>query len=63
MIFEVQKVRRPIAELKAVGKLVDLLLSAQSPLLVIGAGANRKTTCKMLRKFVKTTGLPFVDTM
>lgn len=63
MIFEPQHVRRPIAEADAVAKLVELLQTAQAPLLIIGAGANRKTTCKMLRKFVKATGIPFVDTM
>lgn len=63
MIFEPQKVRRPIAEQKAVAKLVELLQSARAPLLVVGAGANRKMTCKMLRKFVDQTKIPFVDTM
>ncbi len=37
--------------------------SAKHPLLVLGAGANRKMTSKMLRSFVQTTGIPFCDTM
>ena len=33
------------------------------PLLVVGAGANRKLTSNMLRKFVDEIGIPFCDTM
>ncbi len=35
---------------------------AKHPLLVIGAGANRKVTSNMLRRLVENTGLPFCDT-
>ena len=35
---------------------------AKHPLLLIGAGANRKMTAKMLRQFVTNTGIPFCDT-
>ncbi len=36
--------------------------AARHPLLVIGAGANRKMTSNMLRQLVDSTGLPFCDT-
>lgn len=36
--------------------------AAKHPLLVIGAGANRKMTSNMLRQLVDSTGLPFCDT-
>jgi glyoxylate carboligase len=39
-----------------------LLQDAKHPLLVIGAGANRKVTSNMLRRLVENTGLPFCDT-
>jgi len=35
---------------------------AKFPLLVIGAGANRKQTAKMLAEFVDKTGIYFVNT-
>lgn len=60
--FEVKKVRRPVAEEKAILEAVRLIQEAKRPLLLIGAGANRKLTAKMLRAFVDATGMPFVDT-
>ena len=39
-----------------------MLQDAKHPLLVIGAGANRKVTSNMLRRLVENTGLPFCDT-
>jgi acetolactate synthase I/II/III large subunit len=54
--------RRPIAEYKAIDRAVKLIEQSQSPLLLIGAGANRKLTSKMLREFVNKTGIPFVTT-
>ncbi|MES2441297.1 MAG: acetolactate synthase large subunit [Pseudomonadota bacterium] len=54
--------RRPSAEPKAVRAAVDKLEAAKCPVLVIGAGANRKLTGKMLREFVEKTGIPFLTT-
>ncbi len=54
--------RRPVAEKKAIGRAVELISKAKHPLLLIGAGANRKRTCKMLRQFVDRTRIPFVTT-
>ena len=55
-------VRRPIAETKAVRSAVERIQFAKQPLLIIGAGANRKMTCNMLRLFVDKFGIPFVTT-
>jgi acetolactate synthase-1/2/3 large subunit len=54
--------RRPSAEEKAVRAAVTRLEKAKSPILVIGAGANRKLTGRMLFQFVEKTGIPFVTT-
>nr|WP_136250489.1 acetolactate synthase large subunit [Ningiella ruwaisensis] len=55
-------VRRPIAEYKAINAAVDMIEKAKSPVLLIGAGANRKLTAKMLGQFVEKTGIPFITT-
>ncbi len=54
--------RRPSAEVKAVRAAVSKIEQARSPLLVIGAGANRKLTGRMLFQFIEKTGIPFITT-
>ncbi len=54
--------RRPSADPKAVAAAVEKLKAAKSPILVIGAGANRTMTSKMLLEFVDKTGIPFLTT-
>jgi len=54
--------RRPSAEPKAVRTAVEAIESAKAPVLIIGAGANRKMTGRMLRQFIEKTGIPFVTT-
>jgi acetolactate synthase-1/2/3 large subunit len=56
------KSRRPNADVKSVHAAVELLQNAKSPILVIGAGANRTMTSKMLREFIDKTGIPFLTT-
>ena len=56
------QVRRPTVETKSVRHAIDLLQKAKSPLLVLGAGANRKLTAKQLRAFVDSYGIPFITT-
>lgn len=55
-------VRRPIAEEKSIRAAVEKIEKAKDPLLLIGAGANRKLTTRVLRKFLDKTGIPFVTT-
>ncbi|HSX62723.1 MAG TPA: acetolactate synthase large subunit [Tahibacter sp.] len=54
--------RRPIADEKAVAHAAAAIRDAKRPLLMIGAGANRKTCSKMLHAFVDHTGIPFFTT-
>ncbi len=54
--------RRPTAEAKAVRAAVKKLEEAKSPILVIGGGANRTMTGRMLSQFIDKTGIPFVTT-
>jgi acetolactate synthase-1/2/3 large subunit len=60
--FKASLCRRPNADEKAVRAAVQRIEAAQSPVLVIGAGANRKMTSRMLGEFVAKTGIPFVTT-
>nr|WP_261324225.1 acetolactate synthase large subunit [Microbulbifer agarilyticus] len=61
-VLEPSYTRRPIAENKAVCQAVQAIAAARKPLLLIGAGANRKLTAKMLREFVEKFGIPAVTT-
>ena len=55
-------VRRPTADVKSIHQAVQALEKAKSPVLVIGAGANRTMTGWMLKEFVEKTGIPFITT-
>jgi acetolactate synthase-1/2/3 large subunit len=55
-------VRRPLADEKAVRAAVKKIEQARSPVLVLGAGANRKMTSRMLLQFIEKTGIPFITT-
>ncbi len=61
-IFSPEPARRPAAEEKAVRLAVEMIQAAKSPLLLVGAGANRKRTSNMLGKFIELTGIPFLCT-
>ncbi len=54
--------RRPSADAKAVAAAVAKIQEARAPILVIGAGANRTMTSKMLLELVEKTGIPFLTT-
>ena len=54
--------RRPIADDKAIAWAVDAIRESERPILMVGAGANRKTSSKMLRAFVEKLGIPFFTT-
>lgn len=61
-VFEQGIHRRPVAEIKAIKNAVQMIESAKHPLILIGAGANRKTVGKMTRQFIDKTGIPFFTT-
>ena len=54
--------RRPVPEAKSIAVALAKLHAAKSPIIIIGAGGNRKMTSKMLTEFIDKTGIPFVTT-
>jgi len=60
--FSPEAARRPAADAKAVQRAIEMIEAAHSPLLLVGAGANRKRTSNMLTEFVDRTGIPFICT-
>ncbi|MFQ3180961.1 MAG: acetolactate synthase-1/2/3 large subunit [Polaribacter sp.] len=61
-IFDVVGFRRPDADELAILEATKMIESAKMPLLLIGAGANRKKTSAALTQFVKSTGISFFNT-
>ncbi|HUG66535.1 MAG TPA: acetolactate synthase large subunit [Pirellulaceae bacterium] len=61
-VIEPSSARRPAPDSKAVRLAVEMIEHASHPLLLIGAGANRKRTSRMLRRFVQRTGIPCFTT-
>ena len=61
-LFDVVGHGRPDANQKAIDQAVAMIEAAQNPLLLIGAGANRKATGQALKEFVDKTGIYFFDT-
>ena len=61
-LYTESKARRPAAEKKAIALAVEMIEKAKKPLILIGAGANRKLTSKMLLELIEKTGIPFFDT-
>ncbi|MFT4739940.1 MAG: acetolactate synthase-1/2/3 large subunit [Marivirga sp.] len=61
-IFEVVGHRRPDADKLAIEEAAKMIEQAKMPLLLIGAGANRKKTSEALTKFITDTGIPFFNT-
>lgn len=61
-IFDVVGFRRPDADELAVQEAAKMIEAAKMPLLLIGAGANRKKTSKALTQFIESTGISFFNT-
>jgi len=61
-VTQASRTRRPIAEDKAIRYATEEIAASHRPLLLIGAGANRKITSKMLRLFVDEVKIPFMTT-
>jgi acetolactate synthase-1/2/3 large subunit len=60
--FPPEAARLPAAEDKAIRRAVEMIQNAKRPLLLVGAGANRKRTSNQLERFVEQTGIPFICT-
>ena len=61
-VFDVVGFRRPDADEKAIQEAVKMIENAKMPLLLIGAGANRKRTSRALTQFIEKTGIYFFNT-
>ena len=61
-VFPLSTVRRPEADSKAISQAVAMIRAAKNPLLLIGAGANRKRVSQALSEFVAKTGIYFFNT-
>ncbi|MCU7939823.1 MAG: acetolactate synthase large subunit [gamma proteobacterium symbiont of Bathyaustriella thionipta] len=61
-LFDVVNYQRPDADDMAIASAVKMIEHAKMPLLLIGAGANRKSTQKALSDFIETTGMRFFST-
>lgn len=61
-LFPVEQIRRPAADAKAVRRAAEALRAARRPLLLIGAGANRSMTSRMLSRLIDGLRLPFFTT-
>lgn len=47
---------------EVLSEAVKMIRAAERPLLLIGAGANRKTVRKAIGRFIDSTGIPFFNT-
>jgi acetolactate synthase I/II/III large subunit len=61
-LFDVVGHRRPDADEEAILEAVKMIEKAEFPLLMIGAGANRKDTGEALTEFINRTGIHFFCT-
>ena len=61
-LFPVEQIRRPAAEAKAVRRAAEAIREARRPLLLIGAGANRSMTSRMLSRLIDGLRMPFFTT-
>jgi acetolactate synthase-1/2/3 large subunit len=61
-IFDVVGSRRPDADQSSIDQAVAMIESAERPLILIGAGANRKRTGKALEKLIDKSGIYFFNT-
>ena len=62
MTFEVVDFKIPCAGTDVIQQAADLIREAARPLLLIGAGANRKRASIALTAFVDSIGIPFFNT-
>ena len=61
-IFRPSDARRPSASIKSLQTACEMILKARHPLIMIGAGANRKRVSQALIHLVNATGIPFFTT-
>ena len=54
--------RRPLAEDNAIAHAAAAIMRARHPILMVGAGANRKATARQLRALIAKLRIPFFTT-
>jgi acetolactate synthase-1/2/3 large subunit len=57
--LETQSIRRPIIDEKSTLILIQEIQKATCPIILIGAGANRKRITKYLTKFIEKYNIPY----
>ncbi len=61
-LFPAKAPKRPDCNEIAIDEAVAMIRAAKHPLLLVGAGANRKRIIDALEDFVQKTGIPFFNT-
>lgn len=61
-LFAVNPPHRPDCDQAALDEAMAMIRAAKYPLLLVGAGANRKSVIEALSAFVEKTGIPFFNT-
>lgn len=61
-LFQPETIDYPIASKSSLEKAVKMISAAKAPLVLIGAGANRKKNCDALTQFIDQTGFYFFTT-
>ena len=61
-VFPVVSHRRPHADTMSLDAATEMIKSAKNPLLLVGAGANRKRAGAALTEFIDKTGIYFFNT-
>ncbi len=61
-VFEPHSPRRPEPDQEAINQALQLMYEAKSPLILLGAGANRKNIRPELLRFFEKTGMYFFTT-
>lgn len=61
-IFERSRSRLPMADELSIDEAAEMIQQAEYPLVLVGAGANRKRIHNALSEFINTTGIYFFNT-
>ena len=61
-LFQKTNYQRPLADNQSIKDAVNRIHDAKSPMILLGAGANRKSTRDAVRDLIDKTGIPFFTT-
>ncbi|HEX2226468.1 MAG TPA: acetolactate synthase large subunit [Candidatus Binatia bacterium] len=61
-LIPARRQRLPDCDSKSMSEAVEMIRAAKMPLLLVGAGANRRRVIDALSNFVHVTGIPFFNT-